>query len=56
MAVGKDLRAVNVACVDTAVHTLHNLTAAQKLDYQERFLKAYIAASDAPFTFYRLGQ
>ena len=53
---GNDIRAVNIALVSLAAESLQNMPPDLRLDMQERFLKSYCKAANAPFTFYKLGE
>ena len=50
-----DIRAANIALIMVAAQTLQQCDPKTKLLMQEKFLKTYTKASDAPFTFYKLG-
>lgn len=51
-----DIRAINIAAIEISVDTQVGMSDASRRDLQERFLKSYVKAADAPFTFYKLGQ
>ena len=53
---GNDIRAVNIALIALAVDSMRDMPPDLRLDMQERFLKSYCKAADAPFTFYKLGE
>lgn len=53
---GGDSRAISIACIMLVSAALRDLPPELKVPMQEKFLKGFIKHSQAPFTYYKLGQ